>query len=424
MGLYGAGTYGAGLYGSSGSGGSALVPGTVALPDLYVAPAEYQILITDRNLNVLGDPITDWLTIDVTLRFNEPGGGFFEAPAYPWIEEQLVPGCRIVVIRAGQILISGPLEEGQVEESDDGEHAGVGKLRVTFADDLLQVVAREVYPDPTLTPPAQTINRWTFTGNAEAGLRALVEGNAGPTAGRVERRVPQLVLGATAGVGTAIAVSATRMQHLGDLARKMAEIGGNIGFRVRQVGGQLQFQVFAPPNKSGTVRFGFGLGNLKYRARFWAAPKVTTAIVGGQGDGADAYMIERTNTADEAAWGRYERLVPRPGSTTVTELEDEGDRELANNAATTRVAANTADTPDCRYGVHYDVGDIVSIETGPATEQTGIVYTVHIQVYAQAGEVVAATVGSQAASPDPRWVQLLKELDERLNRLERTVTPA
>lgn len=391
-------------------------------PDMGLAagrPADYVLLFTEQDLEVVGYPVICWTQLDLTLRFNEPASGIAVMPAYPWIVAQIVEGRRIVVIRNGQVLLAGPIEGWLLERSDDGENAGDGKVTINFADDLARIAGREVYPNPAETVETQTSDQWTFSGNAEVALRTLVDANAGPGA-LAARQIPHLQLGTLAGVGSSVTVTATRMQHLGDLARKIAEVGGELGFRTRQEGSVIFFEVYACPDRSGEVRFGFGLGNLQYIAFEVRAPTATTAIVGGQGEGSDKAMIERSNTGEEAAWGRVERLVSRPGSTDLAELEDDATRALAEGAATTRLATNVRVS-----GLTLpSIGDIVAIESWPGQQVTGVIRTLHFQVYATSGEFVAATVGSQAATTDPEWVQRMREVDERLGRLERTVVPA
>ncbi len=389
----------------------------------YVVEVDYIILITDKNLNYLGDPIMCWTEIDVTLRWNEPGSGYFQCPSVSWIRDMVGAGNRVVIIRNHEVLISGPIEGWLHERSDDGENAGDGTLRVDFADDLALVAAHNVYPDPAAAVNAQTPDTWTYTGNAEVGMRNLVNLNAGPGA-LVDRRVPKLVLGSVAGVGTSVQVTAQRMQPIGDVLRAMAETGGNLGFRTRQVGSNIEFQVYASPDKSSTIRFGFGLGNMRYVGYEVKAPTATAVAVGGQGTGATAAMIERVNTAQQTAWGRFEKLSSRSGDDPAQELEDEGDRTLAEGAATTRIATNVSDTEYQRFGDHYQLGDIVSIEIAPGTSWNDVVRTVHLQVHATAGEYVAATIGSQAAASDPDWARRLREINARLGRLERIAVPA
>ncbi len=384
---------------------------------------DYLLLVTDAQLNVVADPIVNWTDIDVTLRWNEPDSSSFNVPGLPWIREAIcVPGRRIVAIREGQILTAGPVERWLLEQSDNGDNAGHGNLSVNFADDFAFLAAREVYPDPSKIPEEQTTDSWEFTGNGELALRALIDGNGGPGA-LLERRVQQLVLGPAVGAGGNVTVKTHRMDHLGDVARAIAEAAGGIGFRTRQVGNQVLFEVFTPPDKSHLVRFGFALGNMRYRSVEVTAPTCTTAIVGGQGEGSDAFMITRTNAAEEAAWGRFERLQSESGDEDLSTLQDSGDKALAEGASTIRIATNVSDTPDQRFGTHYQLGDIVSLETAPGEETSQVVRTVHLQVTAGSGEYVAATVGSQEATTDPAWVKKLREIDERLSTVERVVKP-
>jgi hypothetical protein len=386
-------------------------------------PGEYTILVTNPSLVVVGDPIVDWTSIDITLRFNEPSSGLFTVPGYSWVRDQLLPGYRVLVIRDGSVLIAGPIEKTTYERSDDGENAGDGVITVNFADDFARIAARQAYADPTLAPADQVSDSWTFTGNAEVGMRTLVNLAAGPGA-LVARRVPTLALGALASVGSSITTTAEIMEPLGDVLRRMAAAGGLLGFRTRQSGSQILFEVFDPPDLSDTVRFGFALGNMKYLSYEVSAPKATTVIVGGQGEGADRFVLERTNAVAEAAWGRYEKYVARPGSTPTAELQADGDEALRENAETARLSSNVVDTVDQQFGIHYTLGSVVSLESAPGEQVTDVVQTVHLQAWATAGEYVSAIVANQEALSDPTWIKRLREIDRRVGRLERTTASA
>jgi hypothetical protein len=392
---------------------------------------DYVLLVTDRNLNVVGDPIVCWTSIDVTLRFNQPGSCQFVVPGYPWIREQMDTSSRIVCIRSadpqvgypGEVLMAGPIEERLYERSDDGENSGVGTFTVTFADDLAWLAGRIVYPNPAQTPSTQTVDYYTLTAtNAETALRNLANLNAGPGA-LTARQVPQMVLGPTAGIGTNVTVN-TRLEPLLDVMRTAASSGGGLGFRTQQVGNQIQFQVYQPEDKTGVVRFSFDLGNLKYVSYEVKSPVTTAAIVGGQGDGADRFLVERTDATGVARYGRLETLVSRPGSDPVADLNAAGDEALVEQGENARLATTTMDTPYQRYGVHYGLGTMVSVEVYPGQMLSDRVQTVHLQAFATAGEVVTATVGSQAALYDPDWVRRLRDIDRRVGYLERNVMPS
>jgi hypothetical protein len=383
---------------------------------------DHTILVTDENLTVVGDPILEWTVLDCTLKFNEPGSGMFVCPGYPWIREQIQAGNRIVVLRNRQVLMAGPFESLLYERSDDGQNAGDGTLTVHFSDDLANVVARCTYANPALAAGAQTTDNWVYTGNAELALRAAVNLNAGPGA-LVARQVPSLILGALASVGSSITLKADRMEPLGEVLRRGALVGGGLGFRTHQVGTDIEFQVYDPPDVSGSVRFSFGLGNLRYVGYERTAPSATVAIVGGQGEGADRLVLERINATGVADWGRLELLVPRPGNTPTAELNEDGDQALADADDTVRLQTAALDTYDQRFGIHYGLGDRVAIEPWQGLEIADPVMTVHLQAWPTAGEVVSSTIGSQAASADSAYIRRLREIDRRVGRLERGIAP-
>lgn len=390
----------------------------------------FSLLVTDETLEVVGDPIVSWKSIDVTLRRNEPDSGLFTVPGYPWVVEQLYSGHRVVVIEhrddtpdVGRIITAGPIEEWMHEESDDGENAGDGMITVNFTSDLALIAGRCAYPNPAKLADNQDVDTWTYTGNSEQAARTLVNVNAGPGAMQA-RKIPRLILGATAGIGSNVTVKTTRMQPVTEVLRNISAAGGDFTFRTRQSGKDILFEILQPPDVSAQVRFGFSLGNMKYRAYSVKGPTATTAIVGGQGTGASRNLIERTNATDEKNWWRIEKLVSRDGSQPLTELEDEATRALAEGAYTQRLPSNVADIPGSRYGIDYVIGSKVAIEARPGVWLTDVVSTVHLQAWPTAGSIYSATVGSQAAQSDPAWVRKLREIDEKLGRLERTVTPA
>lgn len=396
-------------------------------------PVEYTILITDISLVYVGDPIVCWTTLDVTLRFNQPGSGEIVVPAYDWVLAQMGPGHRVVLIRhqpdttglASEVLMSGPIEKWKVEQSDGNDaNAGVGILTINFGDDLARVVARQTYQDPALAPGAQTTANWTYSGNGELALRALFDGNAGPGA-LVARREPGLVLGAIHGVGTAVTAKADLMEPLGDVARRVALAAGGLGFTAKQLGGQVVLDVYQPTDASTTVLFGFALGNMKYRSWEVTAPSATVALVGGQGTGATSLVHEYTNTSPGGVsdWGRMETLVSMDGTSPTADLDAAAAKAFTDGGEKVMVTASVIDTTDQRYGINYDLGSKVSMETVTGSALVDIVTLVHIQAWATAGELVFPTVGAQDNEGTLLWLQRIRQLEDEIKRLARNVLP-
>lgn len=444
-----------GTPGGGGGGGSTNpIPDVPELPDSAISDvnllaASYTILVTDSQLNIQGDPIHEWSYLQVTLRWKEPGSGQFKVPAYPYIRNQLKPGCRIVVLRrvlgVTQILIAGPMEQRLRERSDDGENGGVGQLTVTFADDTAWLAVRLAYPDPSKTIETQTTDFWTYSGNPELGMLQLVAGQAGPSA-LPARQIPRLVTAGFSGIsGTGtVALGPTtdvnpreRLEFLTDVLRKMAQLGvgmgydpDSLGFRTRQtqINGQnvILFEVLRSRNLSGQVHFSFGMGNLKFYSFQEDAPTLTHPHVGGQynkGDanaGADKFVkIYPTTDANSLNWGRYEGYLPRPGTDTDADKRADAVRDLEEKKASGRLAVSAADTVDCRAGIHYGVGDIVSVELDVGEYVIAPVQTIAMQAYPTSGEVVGTTIGDQSARYESAWIRQQRFLDMRLGVLEK-----
>lgn len=373
------------------------------------------ILVTDRDLRVVGRPVAGWRLVEAIPRFNEVGVGVMVAAATGELREQLSAGHRLVCIRDGKVFLAGPIEQIAEEWSVDGDTADPGLMRVTWADDRAPLAGRVTYPNPAQQATGQTSATRSFTNtNAETILRTLANENAGPGA-LSARRVPRLALGPVAGVGTSVSYS-TRFQPLLEELRTIATIGGGLGFRTRQDGDSILFEVYEPQDLSQQVRFAPSWGNLQRYSFDRESPRLTTAIVGGPGEGTSRTIRERTNSAAESAWGRVEQFIDRRSTTSTAELDDAGDDALADNGETARLATVTVDTPTQRFGEHYELGDVVAVSPGAGAQVTDVVRAVYLRVTPTTGEVVTALVGSHSASADPEWIKQTRRLARQLAR--------
>jgi hypothetical protein len=413
--------------------------------------AIYTVLVTDPYLNVIGDPLVRWQSLQATLRWKEPGSGQIVIPADAYVRSQLVPGCRIVVLRrvlgTQHVLIAGPMEQLLWEKSNDADdNAGVGKMTITFVDDMCWLGARLSYPNPDRIPDQQTGDYWIYSGNPEQAMLKLVNEQAGPLA-LSQRQVPKLVVAPYSGlsdasvqiVGTTDVNPREKFERVTDVLRKICTLGANseipgapvyhpdsLGFRVRQTVVAKEPAIVFEPLRSrdltGEVHFSFGKGNLKYFSYELNAPTANSLIIGGSGFGSDAYVREVvTKEPDALKWGRFESYKSEPGGEIqndlrLNEVAKEGFAETLSSA---RLASNGSDTPDQRYGIHYDVGDIVSIELAPGQFEQAPVQTVALQAFPSAGEVVGITIGDQGARYDSPFIQRFRDLDSRLGRVER-----
>lgn len=391
-----------------------------------------QLLVTDKDLVVQGDPLDGWTDLSSTLTFNEPGPGQVTLPAYPEVMEQLQPGNRMVVIRDGGIWSAGPLEipqdfswgvGGDVSEPDPG------KVTVSFADDLARIAGYLTYPNPAAAFSAQvtaTDNVYALTAtNAETIIRTLVNLNCGPGA-LTARRIEKLALGAVAGVGSSTSIS-TRFEALLDVCRTVAS-GDGLGFRTRQdmATDQILFEVYGPADRTGRARFSAGLGNLRSVSFKMSAPTATSELVQGGDTGARAY-VEVTSGAD-TDWYRVEKLVDQSGTANDVngELTQAGNLAFGDDGPQVTLSTVTVDVPDdpgypgsgTIAGRDYGLGDRVTIVLPTGLEVADLVRSITLTASPDSGELVTSVIGSQDATTNSATVKAVRDLARRLGRLE------
>lgn len=379
-----------------------------------------RLLVTDQALTVQGDPLADWTNLDVTVRFNEPASGSVDLVAHPYVMEQLQPGNRLVVIRDNAIWCSGPMEIPQDFSwgiGGEGE-APPGKVTVTFSDDLARVAGYLTWPAPASAWSAQpNTARQILSANAEAIIRQLVNENCGPGA-QVARRIPNFALATAAGVGTTTSVN-TRFEGLLATCRRVAIDGGGLGFRTRQVGSQIQFQVYAPVDRTDTARFSEGLGNLRAVTYKQSAPTVTNALVTGSDQATPRTYVELVDIAATSAWWRVEQLVNGTADNNANgELTQDGTEALATGAAPLELATVTVDTSDLRAGRDFGLGDLVTVALPTGVEVADLVRSIHLQATPNSGEYVSSLIGSPEATAAPQMVRVVRDMSRRLSRIE------
>ncbi|KPC86249.1 hypothetical protein ADL35_12240 [Streptomyces sp. NRRL WC-3753] len=387
------------------------------------------LLVTDQNLNVLGDPITGWTKLTCDLNRNAPASGSVTLPARPEVMELLQPGHRLVVIRDQAIWCAGPMEEPQNYTWDLAGNAGVGTVTVNYSDDLARVAGYLTYPEPAKAWQSQTTTTdmvRKLTANAEVIIRTLVDENCGPSA-LAARQIPQLVLDTVAGVGTSQTVS-TRLEPLLDACRTAAVTDG-LGFRTRQVGDEIRFGVYAPQDLTGTARFSHGLGNLRSVAFTLGAPLATSELVMGGNDpsqepptGDPAYervYVEVTSGA-AADWYRVEKLVEKTSvdDDSQGELTQAGRLAFGNDNPQVSLSTVTVDTEDLKAGTHFGLGDKVTVVLPTGLEVADVVQSIGLAAEPDSGELVTTVIGDNDKSTSTRMVRTVRDLAYRLGQLE------
>ncbi|WP_435252025.1 Gp37-like protein [Streptomyces tendae] len=387
------------------------------------------LLVTDQNLNVLGDPITGWTKLTCDLNRNAPASGSVMLPARPEVMELLQPGHRLVVIRDQAIWCAGPMEEPQNYTWDLAANAGVGMNMVHFSDDLARVAGYLTYPESAKAWESQTTTTdmvRKLTANAEVIIRTLVDENCGPSA-LAARRIPQLVLDTLAGVGTSQTVT-TRFEPLLDACRTAAVTDG-LGFRTRQVGDEIRFGVYAPQDLTGEARFSHGLGNLRSVAFTLGAPLATSELVMGgndpsqdppEGDPAYERVYVEVTSGAAADWYRVEKLVEKTSvdDDSQGELTQAGRLAFGNDNPQVSLSTVTVDTEDLKAGTHFGLGDMVTVALPTGLEIADVVQSIGLAAEPDSGELVTSVIGSNDKTTATRMVRTVRDLAYRLGQLE------
>lgn len=384
-----------------------------------------QLLVTDKNLAVLGDPLDGWTNLQCDLNFNAPASGTVTLPARSQYMELLQPGNRLVVIRDGTIWCAGPLEVPQDFTMDLDQNPAPGTVKVSFSDDLARVAGYLTYPEPASAFESQitTSNkvRAISSTNAETIIRTLVDENCGPSA-LTARQIEQLVLDDLAGVGGTRSIS-TRFEPLLDACRTVAATDG-LGFRTRQDGTAIKFGVYAPVDRTGTARFSFGLGNLRSVSFTMGAPLATSELVQGGNDPAEdsgnARVYVEVDSGQASTWYRVEKLVDKTGTTDDSggELTQAGTLALGEDNPQASLSTVTVDTEDLRAGRDYGLGDKVTVALPTGLEVADIVQTIRLQDTPDEGEVVTSVIGNSDKTTTTAMVRTVRDLARRLGRLE------
>jgi len=109
------------------------------------------------------------------------------------------------------------------------------------------------------------------------------------------------------------------------------------------------------------VTFGVHMGNVTGTTATENAQQMkNAAIVGGAGEDENR-MILSVSPGGETGMDRREMFVDAGSLADAQELTQEGARRLAEKPVVQAIRAEVMDTPSCRYGEHWELGDLVTV---------------------------------------------------------------
>ncbi|WP_141434380.1 siphovirus ReqiPepy6 Gp37-like family protein [Bacillus sp. 03113] len=311
----------------------------------------YKIYIRDQNLNRVGE-IDDYNYLDIIPRFNGVGSFALELPTDCKETKQLLnQRAGIIVKRDGKTLFSGDITSRNRKWNKDQD-----KMTFGGVDDNRKLL-NLAYPVPSGNFSLQDYD--IRMGAAETVMKEYIEANLGVNA-LAERRVQNLIIAADQGLGNVVTGRA-RFHPLIEMFSSLAISGGDLGFRIVQIGSNLEFQVYQPTDLTKQAFFSPLLGNLLEFEYSNKDPETNFAIVGGGGEGKDRILLQKSDNASITKYGRIETFIDQRNTSEISELQQSMDEELASKGEQNSLSITPIDTDSLSFGRDYNLGDKVSI---------------------------------------------------------------
>lgn len=358
--------------------------------------------------------LDDYQKLEAVKRLNRIGAWVLDLNASVETTQLLTqPGWGIEVTRTsdGAPLISGPMTKAERKRDKT-----TNTVTVFGVDDMIHLNDRLVHPQPaTASPPYSVSEHDVRTGVCSTILRQYVDVNLGPSA-LGSRKVTGLTLASDPVAGSTV-TGRGRWQNLLTFLEELALAGGGLAFDVRQSPAALQFVVWAPSDKSATVKFSVELGNLTAYEYSLAAPQASYIVCGGGGEGTARKIRERTGSEDVVSWGRrIEKFVDRRDTSADTELDQEITKALDEGKTETTVSFEPVDLPGMTYLDHYQLGDQVSAVVDDSV--TELIREVKVQANPGATRITPS-IGTPVLRDAARLFRRLRRTETRLQNLER-----
>ena len=244
---------------------------------------------------------------------------------------------------------------------------------------------------------ANITNRTTFTAQpAETVLKTLFDYNIGANATTANGRFLSGVLSgattaATTGAGNSITISIAG-ENLLSAIQKIQELAGGDFAVIYTAPATFTFTWYTGQrgtDRTATAQFSVDKGSIgPLRISEPRLKDGTTAIVAGSGTESARQIVTRPAVLPTGFDSREIWVDARNGQTSTAALQNVGTAELnAFTKGRTTYDADIVQIPSCLYGVHYFIGDLITVYTG-VTTVTQKIYGVKLGIDSAGREVV------------------------------------
>lgn len=314
----------------------------------------------------------------------------------PRVQDALADGARLVIDAAGMETFSGKV----VGRSGSGFQDQ--SVTFTVESDWRLLTRLQGWPVPGSPIAAQGVAYRRYSGTAEKILKDAV-GEAVARVGEPVVVAPNLDRGGVIKGGIQF-----RFHPLADRLFPAIEQAG-LSVSVVQDG---QNGLVVDVREPKTVRKPFSAESGTLLEWEWSNsnPSATSVVVGGQGVGELRTLLERRDSGLITQYGDHvEAFVDARDSDDPLELAERMDETLLDGKPKTGLSLRLANTKSAQYGVHYRVGDTVTVQAGDLLI-TDKLKSAQFSWTRDAGMVITPHVGERTDDPDLKLAQRVKKL--------------
>lgn len=372
------------------------------------------IRLRNRLLGVAGE-IEDFEELKVILRFNGNDSWVLSGwSPTAGLDRDDITG--IILNVDGINIMTGPIwSYGQSWGVSAGNSFNLGG-----SSDDMWMDTRVTLPVPA-GPPYTDAAYDTVTTAAETMMHYYVNRNAGPGA-KPERRIHALTMATDNGLGVTF-TGAARFHTLTEILNAISVINlskgsSELGWRIVQVGANLQFQVYSPTDLSGNIQFSAEFGNLEEFQFEDLGPLVNYAYVGGGGEGTARITVEGGDYPSIRRWGRVEQFVDQRQTSVIADLDARRDEALLEGKGSTKLSLTPIDTDQTQYLQDYNLGDRVKVVVG-GIPMVDVIREVELTITSDGNVDVIPKVGSPDQRGPVGLLQQMRKMRKQIQNLER-----
>jgi hypothetical protein len=285
-------------------------------------------------------------------------------------------------------------------------------LTATFEGDLRELFNMLGWPAPTqpITNQGAVSAYDKRTGAAETVAKGFVAANAS--------RLSKPITVATDGVRGATITVQMRMHNMVERLLPVVEQAG-LGMKMYQSGSGLVFDVYETNTLATPLSIESGI--VKSFELALEAPKVTRAVIAGQGEGTARGFRTRINSSRETEYGdKIEGFVDARDTAVTAEMDARGDEMLLEGAPTAGLRVELSETKNFRYGDRFRVGDTITINIGGGFTVTDILREAELNWTRENGLTVNPSIGERANDPMTTFVRRVSQAIKAVRDLQRT----